>query len=112
MPGLEMNTEPRLPKINSLLAVFSLPLTLLVRCLAAAPCELGDAPAPASHWGSWWTQVSPGPEQLGGTTPSSQAVPDIFPDPAGGFWPGCLPGLSSALWPSMAWQLEFEEIIL
>lgn len=44
MPGLEINTEPRLPKINSLLTVFSLQLTLLVRCLATAPCELGMVP--------------------------------------------------------------------
>ena len=117
MPGLEINTEPRLPKINSLLTVFSLQLTLLVRCLATAPCELGDGPAPASYWGSQWTQVSPEPQQLRGMAPSSQAVPDIFPDPAGAFQPICLPGLSFqcrhfALWPSMAWQLEFDEIIL
>ncbi|KAB0341887.1 hypothetical protein FD754_018813 [Muntiacus muntjak] len=56
-------------------------------------------------------------EALRGMAPSSQAVPDIFPDPVGAFRPICLPGLSFqcrhfALWPSMAWQLEFDEIIL
>lgn len=59
-PGNERQTISA--QNNNLLAVFSLLFTLLVRCVAAAPCELGDAHAPASRWGSWWARVSPGPE--------------------------------------------------
>lgn len=67
--------------------------------------------------GPSWTEVSPGPQPHRRMAPSSQAAPDIFPDPNDGFLPGCLLELAFqcrrlALWPPMSWQLESDEIIL
>lgn len=80
VPGLGMNTEPSLPKINSLLAVCSLLLPLRERCLAT-PHEPARPPPLPPIGVPWWASVSPGPEQGWRMVLSSQAVPDIFPDP-------------------------------
>lgn len=78
-----------LPKVNRLLAVFSLPLTLWATRLPGPP-RAGVSFHPASGWGSAVGSGLSRPEQSRQTAPSSRAGQDIFPDPRGGFWPSCL----------------------
>lgn len=86
MPGLEISTEPSLPKVNRLLSVFSLPLALWATCLPGPP-RAGASFRPASGWGSVVGSGLSRPGRSGRMAPSSHVGLDIFPDPHGGFRP-------------------------
>lgn len=108
VPGLEVNAEPMIPKINSLFAVLSLLLTLRAARLAGSP-GAGGASAPASDW---CPRVVPvrflQVRAVWGERPFLPKREQSFfqtPELA-------LPCRRLALWLPVSWQPEVDEVIL